>query len=331
MDFYPLNRKPEQIAQESTMRPGLFKDIAKGAGILLVSVALLTSFSIQDEEISRFESRTKTIPEPNGDFNIISANVRYNALFASDLMEEHGAEIGVFQETQKDSIQDLVDDIAGSTAIFAPSDYAVDWEEGGLGNTTASVGPNTTDSMRQIKGGLDIFGLFQGLIGRDKSAIANSYKERRTALLSSFRAEIDGVKVPLNAMNVHVGGGKLGKEQLDDVMEFADDRMNSQSVVNIIFGDFNRTPREVKAVLNETECDWIISEIGPTSRNDDRQIDHVIYKPFVKIGKKTFIVVVKPQLLQKKGSDHRAINTTIHLQEIPSTIWLEELLQREEK
>ena len=316
MDFYPLNRTPEMIAKESILRPGLFKECFLAMGVFATSSTFFGSFTAFDQQISRYESITEICRTQVGKFNTVSANILHNADFASSLMMENKAEIGVFQETRKNNVQRIVDAVPGSVATYAPGDYPVDWSSGGLGNTTVSLGPKTTDTMRQINGEVDSVDFLKAFFSGDEEGVANSYKERRATLISTFNAKIDGVKVRLNIMNIHIAGGDIGERQMEKVLQFAKEEMNDSSAINVIYGDTNRTPDELKPEFDKMDKPWVISRIGPTSRDDDRQIDQVIYQPYVKIKSGYYKVDLDSKVLSKKGSDHRAIETSYSLRPI---------------
>lgn len=251
----------------------------------------------------------------DGTLIIVSGNARKNAQYIVGLMNKYNADFGVSQEIQENDTQEIVNGVANSVGVFAPADWSVDPLGGGLGNMTISRGPKQSEDMQQFEGDTDWSGLGSGIIQGDLKKVADSIKERRAALVTSYQTKINGVEVPQNIMGVHVDGEVVGIRQTMEVLGYAEQKMNSLKSVNIILGDFNRTPKELRPSFQKLSLPWVVSEIGATSRDSDRQIDHVIYTPIIEVAGKIFIVNVKSEVLPDEGSDHRAIKSTVYLKQ----------------
>ncbi len=314
MDFYPLTRTAEQINSDAVRWRRIAKFTAIGAMACIATMNL--SFSFFDTNVSHFVSDKTQEETDDGEFIIITANIRNKHRYAAGLMSTNNSDLGLFQETSKNNIKGLVNSLASSEADFAPSDYAVDWQNGGQGNTTVSIGLEPTHDMRQFYNSVNVGRWLNGLWALDKRAMANAYKERRSAIISSFDAKISGLDVPVNIMNIHIAGGNEGKRQLDEALEFAESEMDEAGSINIISGDLNQAPGQIRPKFGKLNKPWVVANIGATSRDSGSQIDHFIYQPVVIIDGQHYKVSPKINIDDTKGSDHRAIVTTLNLKPI---------------
>ena len=287
-----------------------------GIGLALSAFALFNNLDINAGSPKTYRSATEVCEVDDGVLTIIDGNAQKNTQYVIGLMNKYGADFGVFQEIQENDAQKIVDGVPSSVGVFAPADWSVDPLGGGLGNLTVSRGPKRSDEMQQFEGDTDGPGLVDGLVHFDFKKVANSIKERRAALVTRYNTKISGIKAPLNIMNIHVAGDPTGIRQTNEVLQYTEQKMNDVKSVNINFGDYNRTPPELRPSFQRLHMPWVVSDVGVTSRDSDRQIDHAIYQPFAKVGNKIFRVVVNSQPLPDLGSDHRAIKSTIHLKEV---------------
>lgn len=313
MEFYPLNRSPEQVAKETTQFRLKLEALAISGAIGATALTLFSGINMFDQEISRFESDSKTCIVNNGKFTIITGNTRNNPGYTAKLMNETAADIGVFQEVSKDNGQKIAGSVPNATAMFAPSDYPVAWEDGGQGNMTVSIGLNHTEKLYQIFQRVDLIPFMKSVVVGDKKSAAKSYTERRSFLFSNFDSKISGVKTSLNLVNVHIGGNKDDEYQLEDITDLAENEMNDNSQIQIITGDMNRTPEEVRTAFEKLKKPWVVLDIGPTSRDSNDQIDQVIYDPVVIIKDVYYVLKPSSRIVDIPGSDHKAISTTLEI------------------
>ena len=287
-----------------------------GIGIAVSAFVLNNNLDVNAGSPKNYHSTTKVCEVDDGVLTIIDANAQKNAGYVVGLINKYNADFATVQESQENDSQEIVDGVANSVGVFAPADWSVDPLGGGLGNMTISRSAKHSDEMRQFQGDTDWPGLASALWHRDLKKAGDAMKERRAALVTRFNVKIDGVKIPLNLMGVHVAGDPTGVRQTNEVLNYADQEMNTVNSVNVILGDFNRTPKEIRPSFERLHMPWVVSDVGVTSRDSERQIDHAIYQPFAKVGNKIFRVVVNSQPLPDLGSDHRAIKSTIHLKEV---------------
>lgn len=312
MDFYPLNREPQ--LQDSSWHWKRSK-VARGVAALAVVTtgALNISADINSASLTHYESATKVDVADDGIFTIVDSNIAANAAFAIHLMQKYNADIGVFQETQREDAQNIVDGVAGSSGSFAAGDYIVDMLQGGLGNMTVAQTKPHHDEMRQFAGDVHVGDFLQAMIQLDARGMSEAYQERRAAFVGRYNTTVSGHEIPVNIMNVHIAGDrKAGEQQRRQVIEYAQQELTSEKYINIISGDLNQPLDKIRQLFPE-EDGWVVAEIGRTSRSHDQQIDHFIYREQVVIDGIAYVVRVKTKVLPDEGSDHNAILGQVEL------------------
>jgi endonuclease/exonuclease/phosphatase family metal-dependent hydrolase len=289
----------------------------KAASLFLALVAFAgpsLSFDFNPNQPKIYRSANPDVPADDGKLTISTNNTKLSHEYLSRVIVKHNVDISANQEVRGDDAQKIVDRVPGSTGIFAPGDYPVQIFSGGQGIMTVSRGLKVTEEMRQFDGKIAYWDMITSLDQLDFRGVAMAYKERRAALVSRFVVETSGVKLPLNLMNVHITNGELGDRQRNQVLDYIEEELDDPASINLAVGDFNKTPKGLRVEFSKLSREWVVADIGPTSRATDQQIDHIIYQPYVTLGDKIYKLVVQPKVIDDKGSDHRAIVAVIELE-----------------
>lgn len=303
-----------------------FKRVCAVVGATAVSTGLFSSCDPSTAQLKIYHSTNQDClqdtKDVDGSLRIVDSNTHNNASYTSDLMNKTGATIGVFQESTANKMQGIVDRVACSTGYFAMGDWPVSWQDGGMGNLIIAKDIQPETDMKQFYGSVDFVDLFKGMFTANKKRITDSYNERRSALTSKFNIRINGVDTPLKIMGLHLSG----EQNAEEVVQYINQEMSDGESLDIIFGDWNRLPEEVRKIMLKAKGVWFTPDMGPTS-SANTQIDHIIYRPFFKKGDQVYFVMVKPKILNIKGSDHKPFQVDISL--IPLKFWLKTKMAQE--
>lgn len=257
----------------------------------------------------------KSTPDtPNvEDISIVDANLAGNASFGKRLIDKYSPSFATFQEVGGDNAPSIVREKPCRDGIFGMASYNVNPLGGGQGNLIVAEPQRLSEVYKHTQTGLpDKSEFIDGIVHWDKYKILDSYKESRSTLIGTYAVLVDGQKVKINIANIHVASGKVGDKQLRKFIPFMESEMSSDKEINIIIGDTNRIPLVMRQMLGHTASNWLVTDIGTTSRNSDQQIDQLIYRPSFVIGDQIYRLSLKTTVLDDQGSDHKAVLAEAH-------------------
>lgn len=271
-------------------------------------------------ELEIYRSPIEECTMDDGVFTIVDANIHYNYRFANSLVQNHNADIAAFQEVRHDDFKEIIDDTGCSEVAFGSADKNVQKFSGGQGNATVSVDlPASDHKIRRLyQGNFKFKKLGMDFLSASLSfSPGEYYKEGRLATAVTYGANIQGLTVPIRLINVHLDGDGVGKIQLKKLTGFINEQTADPNKINVVVGDFNKTIKQLSPTVANFHKIWKINDIGPTSEGG-RQIDHAMFQPYVVIDGQTYLVIVESKTVDDKGSDHKAVVSTIKLKPIVS-------------